>query len=106
MLIKGHGYAAARISCRGTHPEDSPDWKALVANIISGADLHQSIRDLSCKLVRSGMHPGSAVHLLRGLMHASNVAHDERWRERYDDIPRAVFSATRLIDAAHQAAAD
>jgi hypothetical protein len=106
MLIKEHGYAAARISSRGTHPEDSPDWKELVANILSGADLHESIRNLAAKLIRSGMHPGSAVHLLRGLMRASSVAHDDRWRERYDDIPRQVFSATRLIDVQHQAAAD
>jgi hypothetical protein len=106
MLIKEHGYTATRISSRGTHPEGSPDWNVLIANILSGTDLHESIRDLAAKLVRSGMHPGAAVHMLRGLMRTSNVPHDDRWRERYDDIPRAVFSATRLIDAEHQATAD
>ena len=106
LLIKEYGYTAARISHRGTHPEGTPDWNVLVANIINGADLHESIRDLACKLVRSGMHPGAAVHLLRGLMRASNVPHDERWRERYDDIPRQVYGATRLIDTQYQAHAD
>jgi hypothetical protein len=37
-------------------------------------------------------------------MRASNVPHDDRWRERYDDIPRQVFGATRLPDT--QAIAD
>jgi hypothetical protein len=106
MLIKEHGYTATRISHRGTHLEGGTDWNVLIANIISGADLHESIRDLAAKLVRSGMHPGAAVHMLRGLMRVSNVPHDDRWRERYDDIPRAVFSATRLIDTQHQAHAE
>jgi hypothetical protein len=107
LLIKEHGYAAARISSRGlsTPSESNPDWNVLVANIINGADLHESIRNLAAKLIRSGMHPGAAVHTLRALMRASSIPHDDRWRERYDDIPRQVFTATRLIDV-HQAAAD
>jgi hypothetical protein len=106
LLTKEYGYTAARISSRGlsTHPEGSPDWNVLVANIISGADLHKPIRNLACKLIRSGMHPGAAVHMLRALMRASSVPHDDRWRERYDDIPRQVFGATRLVDT--QAIAD
>jgi hypothetical protein len=107
MLIKEYGYTAARISSRGlsTPSENSPDWNVLVANIINGADLHESIRNLAAKLIRSGMHPGAAVHMLRALMRVSSIPHDDRWRERYDDIPRQVFTATRLIDA-HQAIAD
>jgi hypothetical protein len=106
MLIKDYGYTAARISSRGlsTYPEGKPDWNVLVANIISGAFLHESIRDLACKLIRSGMHPGAAVHMLRALMRTSSIPHDDRWRERYDDIPRQVFGATRLPDT--QAIAD
>jgi len=106
MQIKEYGYTAARISSRGlsTHPEGGTDWNTLVANIIGGADLHESIRDLAAKLIRSGMHPGAAVHMLRALMRCSNVPHDERWKERYDDIARQVFTATRLIDI--QATAD
>jgi hypothetical protein len=110
MLVKEHGYAAARISSRGLSTgtalksEGSPDWNVLIANILKGENLHESIRDLAAKLVRSGMHPGAAVHNLRALMRVSNIPHDDRWRERYDDIPRQVFTATRLIDAPHQAA--
>jgi hypothetical protein len=106
LLHREYGYFATRISSRGlsAQPEGSPDWNVLVANILSGTNLHESIRDLACKLVRSGMHPGAAVHMLRALMRASSIPHDDRWRERYDDIPRQVFGATRLID--HQAVAD
>jgi hypothetical protein len=106
LLVREHGYTAARISHRGTPSEGGPDWNVLIANILKGENLHESVRDLAAKLVRSGMHPGAAVHMLRGLMRTSNVPHDDRWRERYDDIARAVFSATRLIDAEHQATAD
>jgi hypothetical protein len=108
MLMKEHGYATARISSRGlsTPSEGGTDWNTLVANIVDGADLHESIRDLAAKLIRSGMHPGAAVHILRALMRVSSCPHHDRWRERYDDIPRAVFTATRLIDAEHQATAD
>jgi hypothetical protein len=98
LLVREYGYVAARISNRSTHPEGGPDWNVLIANILKGENLHKSIRDLAAKLVRSGTHPGSAVHLLRGLMRASGIPHDDRWRERYDDIPRQVFSATRLAD--------
>jgi hypothetical protein len=104
LLTKEHGYITARISHRGTHPEGSPDWNILTANVLAGTFLHESLRDLAAKLIRSGMHPGAAVHMLRALMRCSNVPHDQRWRERYDDIPRAVFSATRLPDT--QAIAD
>jgi hypothetical protein len=105
LLIKDYGYSPTRRVQHGrTSPEDKPDWNALVANIISGADLHDSIRSLACKLILSGIHPGGAVHMLRALMKAANVPQDERWRARYDDIPRQVFGATRRVDT--QAVAD
>jgi hypothetical protein len=100
MLMKEHNYTTARIVQRGlaTHPEDKPDWNGLIANILGGIDLHESIRDLAAKMIRSGMHPGSAVRMLRALMRCSNVPHDPRWKQRYDDIARQVFGATRLPD--------
>jgi hypothetical protein len=98
MLTKEYGYAAARISSRGTNPEERPDWNVLVVNILTGVNLHESIRSLAAKLIRSGIHPGAAVHLLRALMRASSIPHDDRWKDRYDDIARQVFSATRLPD--------
>jgi hypothetical protein len=110
LLIREYGYQATRTSSRApsTHSPGNggTTWTDLVANIIDGNDLHESLRDLAAKLIRSGMHPGAAVHLLRALMEASNVPHDERWQERYDDIARAVSTAVALIEAQRQATAD
>ena len=77
------------------------EWGKLVANITAGADLHDSIRDLAAKYVASGMKDGAIVNMLRGLMDAApaSVARDDRWQERYDDIPRAVRTAREDIVA-------
>ena len=42
------------------------------------------------------MADGAAVNLIRGMMDgSSSVPHDDRWRARYEDIPRAVSSARK-----------
>jgi RecA-family ATPase len=71
----------------------SEDWARLIENFHAGSGLHDTITSLSAKLVHTGMDDGAAVNLLRGLMHNSGGAHNERWRSRYDDIPRAVSTA-------------
>jgi hypothetical protein len=72
------------------------DWQYLLDNIREGRELHDSLRDLAAKLVASGMSAGAAVNHLRALMDGSTVPHDERWQERYDDIPRLVAGAQDL----------
>ena len=72
------------------------DWQFLFANIREGRELHDSLRDLAAKMVKSGMNPGAVVNQLRALMKESNTPHDDRWKERYDEIPRAVESAEGL----------
>ena len=37
------------------------------------------------------------VNMLRGFMNNSSGARDQRWQDRYDDIPRLVDGAERLI---------
>jgi hypothetical protein len=69
------------------------DWGYLYSNIYNGRALHDSLRDLAAKLIKSGTSGGAAVNQLRALMQASLAPHDARWQERYDDIPRAVESA-------------
>jgi len=44
------------------------------------------------------MSGGAVVNALRALMENSSAPHDERWRERHDDIPRLVESAETLSD--------
>lgn len=71
----------------------SDDWVPLQANIIAGNSLHDSLRDLAAKMIVAGMKGGAVTNSLRGLMEASAAPRDERWRERFDDIPRAVMTA-------------
>ena len=73
--------------------EISPGWSYLVANILAGRELHDSIRDLAASVIASGVNDTAAERLLHALMQASTAPHDERWRNRYDDILRAVRSA-------------
>ena len=69
------------------------DWSFLCSNILTGTDLHDSITVLAAKMVASGINPGAAVNQLRSLMKNSSTPHDQRWHDRYDEIPRAVDSA-------------
>jgi len=74
------------------------DCGYLITNILAGHDLHDSLRNLSFNWVASGMAPGTVVNELRGLMDRSAAPHDaERWQPRYDDIPRLVDGAVKLL---------
>jgi hypothetical protein len=99
LLCREHGYerAKARPKKETNGINDgggSADWGFLVENIRAGRDLHDSLRDLAAKLVRSGMSAGAAVNFLRGLMDETpEGARDERWKDRRGDISRLVDSA-------------
>jgi len=69
------------------------DWGGPVENIRAGVDLHASLRNLSAKLVASGMAAPAAINFLRGLMENSAAPRDERWQDRRAAIPRLVESA-------------
>jgi hypothetical protein len=69
------------------------DWGGLAENIRAGVDLHASLRNLSAKLVASGMATPAAINFLRGLMENSAAPRDERWQDRRAAIPRLVESA-------------
>ena len=47
-------------------------------------------RDLAAKIVRARMDGGAIVNFLRGLMNSSAAARDQRWQDRYDNLPRLV----------------
>ena len=81
VLVDAHGYqlAPAR-KARSTNGHDteaaSADWEILQHAIIAGHSLHESLRDLSCKMVCAGMEPGAVVNFLRGLMEQSAAPRD------------------------------
>jgi hypothetical protein len=99
LLVRDFGY-------RGKQERETPtprvsivwspgveDWSHLTANILAGRELHDSLRDLAAKMVKSGTNDGAVVNHLRGLMDASTAPRDDRWQERWDNIPRLVTSA-------------
>jgi RecA-family ATPase len=65
----------------------------LATNILEGVGLHESINLFAASLVATGMHGGAAVNLARTLMERSAAPRDDRWQERYNDIPRSVRTA-------------
>ena len=76
----------------------SADWQYLIDNIMAGRELHASLRDLAGKMIKSGMNAGAAVNQLRALLQASSAARDDRWKDRFDDIPRLVHGAEDLTE--------
>jgi hypothetical protein len=101
LLVDKHGYqlAPSRKAPRGNgHDTEaaSTNWVALQHDILAGHSLHESLRDLSCKMVFAGMAPGAVVNFLRGLMEQSAAQRDVRWQERVSDIPRLVEGAVKL----------
>ena len=75
------------------------DWSETVGRIIAGEGLHDNLRDLGASLLGSGVTPGAAKGVLRAVMNSSTARGSARWRERYDDIGRAVESAQEKFDA-------
>jgi Bifunctional DNA primase/polymerase, N-terminal len=102
LLCREHGYQRAKgrpkkerkANGKDADAGGSADWGYLVENIRAGRALHDSLRDLAGKLVKSGMGSGAAINFLRGLMdEAPEGERDKRWQARRAHIPRLVESA-------------
>lgn len=74
----------------GKQGDNIGEW---VSNVVTGVGLHDSINQIAASLVATGMPGGAVVNTLRGLMNNSAAMKDDRWRARYEDIPRAVSTA-------------
>jgi hypothetical protein len=108
LLCRDFGYnraAGRKGKTSGGSGGSAADWQALVDGILAGADLHANTRDLAAKLVCAGMNGGAIVNLLRGLMDRSAAARDQRWQDRYDNLPRQVASIEAKVAAERAAAA-
>jgi hypothetical protein len=80
-------------------PHDPADWGELTTCILRGEHpLHDSIARLAASLVAHGMTDRAAIDKLRSLMTASIAAKDARWRDYYNDIPRAVRTAREKFE--------
>jgi hypothetical protein len=103
-LMVEHGYQVAngksKANGNGADPNSDDtraDWGYLYENIRAGHDLHDSLRDLSCNLIKAHTDPGAVVNQLRDLMDRCSAPHDERWQVRRDDIWRLVKGAERFV---------
>jgi hypothetical protein len=85
--------------------EPADDWQQLVDDILAGNELHANTRDLAAKMVRSGMDGGAIVNFLRGLLNSSKAPRDQRWQDRYDNLPRQVDSMQAKLERQQVAAA-
>jgi hypothetical protein len=84
----------------GNQQYSSPDWQKLIADILTAEKFHDAIIRLAMKLLRSGMHDGAAVNLIRAWMEAAageESQRNERWQARYDDVARAVSTARAKV---------
>jgi hypothetical protein len=91
--------AKSRANCSD---DTRTNWGHHLEAIRAGHALHDNLRDLAAKLIASGMDAGAVVNLLRDATEGSEAVHDERWRDRYDDIPRLVDGAERLVRRGRQ----
>jgi RecA-family ATPase len=98
-LVREHGYKMEGISKPESvngPTDDTPraDWAALTAKILTGVELHDSLRDLAASYLTAGVTEDAARRLLETLMlQVRSEQRDNRWVERWREIPRAVRSA-------------
>ena len=109
LLCRDFGYsrAAARVR-KGNGAQAAnlaKDWQQLVDDILAGNELHANTRDLAAKMARAGTDGGAIVNILRGLMNSSVAPRDQRWQDRYDNLPRQVDTIQAKIEREQAAAA-
>jgi hypothetical protein len=88
----------------GDKHNESVGWDTaeLIKTILLAEDYHDPIARLAMRYVQGGMTDAQVVETLRGVMLSvdpgtrdfkDGTLHKDRWRSRYDDIPRAVSAA-------------
>jgi hypothetical protein len=98
LLVREHGYKVEGIikadgADGGVDDTPRADWAALVAKILAGKELHDSIRDFAASHVAAGLSRDASTRTIQAVLLASGVPHDERWQARFNDVPRTVASA-------------
>jgi hypothetical protein len=66
----------------------------LVSRIMKGKGRHNAVLSLTARLVADGMKPGKITEHIRGIMDASSVARDAKFKKRYAEVPKMVQDAT------------
>ena len=99
ILVERHGYQRKVKPPKPTAPDgtERTDWSWLLANVID----HDELTAFGAGLVRSGMHEGAAVNLLRALV---NAAPGDPLRKmlRFSEIPAIVSSGAEKFGPAQE----
>jgi hypothetical protein len=72
---------------------ESSDWSDLLANIVAGRELHDSITKLAAKMIVGGVPDAIAVNLIRGALENSSAPRNDRFADRMAEVPRDVRTA-------------
>ena len=73
----------------------SSDYADLIEAVLTSKKFHDSFIRLAAKVIAKGFSEDDAISFLRGLMESVQGPHDQRWQDRYDEIPRAVSTAIK-----------
>jgi hypothetical protein len=68
-----------------------------IAKILKADNYHDSVNSLALRYANLGMDEREITSFMRGLFFASSEQGTSRWRDRFDDIPRAVKSAVSIV---------
>jgi len=68
-----------------------------VEKILTAENYHDSLNGVALSLINKKVPPNTVKSMLKGAMNAAKVK-DDRWKERYDDITRAVDSAAEIVN--------
>jgi len=66
--------------------------QAAVQAVMAGS-FHEPLNIIAASMISTGAHPAAVTNMLRGLMNAYPGVKDDRWENRYKDIPRCVRGA-------------
>ncbi len=83
------------------------DIAQMFAEIHSGENYHENIRDLAIHFAKTGMEIGAVKNLLYGAMDASEGPHDERWEARRNNPEgNSTQGVANLVDSAFEKVAE
>jgi hypothetical protein len=101
LLTREHGYRSGEQKQKPDDPDtgDRVDWAAGLGNIIAGQSLHDNIVRMAASWIGCGMSGAHTTRFLQSVMLASTAPRDERWQERFRDIPRCVRDAVAKFGA-------
>ncbi len=73
------------------------DLKAGIEQILTAENYHEELNKLALSLINKKVPPLTVKDLLEGAMNSAEKK-DKRWQDRFDDIGRAVDSASEIVD--------